>query len=516
MHQKAGQAMAGGEAVWRTADEAQAVNYRLWLLAILGGLLALRIAALYFARTDLFFDEAQYWFWSTEPAFGYYSKPPLIAWAIGASTAICGTSEFCIRLPSPIFHTGTALLIFAAAGRLYGQRTGFWAAIAYATLPAVSLSSGLISTDVPLLFFWAGALLSLLILMQTGSWTAAAGLGLAFGFGALSKYAMVYFLLGLAVYAVFSGEGRALWRTGKFYASLAIAALIIAPNIAWNVSNQFATFSHTADNARLDGPLFNFGNLVEFLGGQFGVMGPVLFTALIIVAIQSLKKRPKESDLLLLCLSFPIIILICGQAFLSRAHANWAASAYVAATILVIAAMLRQNARKALAASFIVHGALAVLFPAASVFAPQISLPAGANPFERVLGWQEMGRAVQDLANAHGARAIVADKRSVAAELNYYARGSVPVKAWITPGARPNDHFEMRHPATAETPAPVLFVSAKDRVSCPAEHYRTVEPLGERAFPTGPTAERRLWFYLMREPDPAAFAAPREQKPGCR
>ena len=34
-------------------------------------LLAVRIAALAMNRTDLFFDEAQYWAWAQEPAFGY-------------------------------------------------------------------------------------------------------------------------------------------------------------------------------------------------------------------------------------------------------------------------------------------------------------------------------------------------------------------------------------------------------------------------------------------------------------
>ena len=46
----------------------------------------LRLFALYFAKTDLFFDEAQYWLWSRDLAFGYFSKPPLIAWLIRLAT----------------------------------------------------------------------------------------------------------------------------------------------------------------------------------------------------------------------------------------------------------------------------------------------------------------------------------------------------------------------------------------------------------------------------------------------
>jgi hypothetical protein len=47
----------------------------LTLAIALAGLLALRIVGLWFNQTDLFFDEAQYWSWGKEPAFGYYSKP---------------------------------------------------------------------------------------------------------------------------------------------------------------------------------------------------------------------------------------------------------------------------------------------------------------------------------------------------------------------------------------------------------------------------------------------------------
>ena len=83
------------------------------LAGALIAVLAVRIVALYYNATDLFFDEAQYWSWSLEPDFGYYSKPPLIAWLIRLATETCGSSEFCIRLPSPLLHAMTALAVFA-------------------------------------------------------------------------------------------------------------------------------------------------------------------------------------------------------------------------------------------------------------------------------------------------------------------------------------------------------------------------------------------------------------------
>ena len=49
------------------------------LVIALGGLLALRLAALAINATDLFFDEAQYWSWAQTPALVSSPKAPSIA-----------------------------------------------------------------------------------------------------------------------------------------------------------------------------------------------------------------------------------------------------------------------------------------------------------------------------------------------------------------------------------------------------------------------------------------------------
>lgn len=67
-------------------------------------------------------------------------------------------------------------------------------------MPAVSLSALIISTDPPLLLFWALALHAILRGVRPGGglgWWAAAGLWA--GLGLLSKYAMGYFLLSAAI-----------------------------------------------------------------------------------------------------------------------------------------------------------------------------------------------------------------------------------------------------------------------------------------------------------------------------
>ena len=119
----------------------------------------------------------------------------MIAWTIGLATSLCGDGEACVRLASPVLHTGTALLAYLAGKALYDARIGFWSAVVLATAPGASFSAGVISTDVPLLLFWTAALLAWARLLETRSWGWTLALGAAIGLGLLSKYAMIYFYL---------------------------------------------------------------------------------------------------------------------------------------------------------------------------------------------------------------------------------------------------------------------------------------------------------------------------------
>lgn len=475
----------------------------LWLLFTgLAVLLGLRLAALYLNTTDLFFDEAQYWAWGEAPAFGYYSKPPLIAWLIRASTEVCGLGESCIRLPSPLIHTATALAVFALGRLLYDVRTGALAGLAFATLPGVSLSAGLISTDVPLLLCWALALVGFAALFQTPRLWPMLLLGAAFGVGLNAKYAMAWFVLCTIVYLIAVPARRAILKDYRLYLALALGFAMIIPNLAWNASNSFATFSHTADNANWGGPLLHPGKALEFFGSQFGVFGPVLFGAFLVIIWRAWKQGVCEPDGLLLSFSVPIVAVILVQALISRAHANWAATAYVAATVLVVATMIRDGAWGWLKGSFAVNIAVLILIALGTVAAGRLDWPVGKDPFARVLGWREVADATRDeLAKARGAgrpfAAVLTDDRAMTSELLYYLRDEpTPVLAWRD-GA-PHHHFELTRPFTSEVTGPVLLVRRRSETAgAAASKFAEVEKIGSRRLAAGPNAERQVTFYVL-------------------
>ena len=87
---------------------------RIVLLALFA-LAALRSLGLAISPLELGVDEAQYWLWSTEFDFGYYTKPPLTSWIIGLSHAVFGHHEWAVRLPAAWLHLATALCLWRAA-----------------------------------------------------------------------------------------------------------------------------------------------------------------------------------------------------------------------------------------------------------------------------------------------------------------------------------------------------------------------------------------------------------------
>ncbi|HHD78267.1 MAG TPA: hypothetical protein ENK98_01290, partial [Epsilonproteobacteria bacterium] len=56
-----------------------------------------RAFMLYTINPDLYIDEAYYWVWSQNFDWGYYSKPPMIAWVISLATGLAGESSLVMK-----------------------------------------------------------------------------------------------------------------------------------------------------------------------------------------------------------------------------------------------------------------------------------------------------------------------------------------------------------------------------------------------------------------------------------
>ena len=455
------------------------------------GLTLWRLAALYVSDIALFFDEAQYWYWSTDPAFGYFSKPPVLAWLIWLSTVIFGESEFGIRAFSPICYALTAAIGGATAYRLYNTRAAAWTAVMLALLPGVSVSATIVSTDVPLLLCWAAALYCYVRYAQQGGlwWI---GLGAALGLGLLSKYAMIYFALGLAVTMIVAPSQRALLRRGGFWGALLLGVLLFLPNVWWNWANDFVSFGHTADNANWHGFQLKFNKLGEFVGGQFGVFGPLLLIALgwAVWRWRSLA----EHERMLAAFALPVLALMTVQSLLSRAHANWAAVAYVSAAILVTGWLLRHNRVRWLQWSLALH----LLASAAVLHGASLAPLTGTDPWHRQRGWTALAADVRALMDQHPDAVLLASDRKIAAQMMFYVRPHPwDMVKWNTDG-HINDHYELTSRMAGLKGRPALLLTRAEHPEGLEERFTRITPLPSVAR-LRPTRPPEVYYVFLLE-----------------
>ena len=444
---------------------------RLWLRAvsIIVALTVLRLLVVFLTDLNLGPDEAQYWAWSKEPAFGYFSKPPLIAWIIAGTTSVCGDGEGCVRAASPLLYAIAAIFMFEAGRVLYSARAGFWAALVFLTLPGITLSSLLITTDVPLLMFWSAAIFVLGLMLPRAPAEArglAALLGLAIGLAFLAKYAGAYFLLGLALAALFDRRvrGHVLGLNGAI--TLGVFLACAAPNAWWNAEHGFATVAHTAYNAGVqNAEHFNLAHLGDFFGAQFGVFGPILFAVIIAGLALGLRKsrwpRTESNDVVLIAISLPVLVAGLAIAFYSKANANWAAAAYVGLSLVAVAWLLRGGFRLLQVSTALALVVVAV-FSAGAISPRVVELLGITNAAKLLRGWNTQGPAIARAAHEGGFQAILAEDREDMASMLYYTRGSgVPILMWTPEPAHPMDHFQMTRPY-AGAPEHVLFVTRRE------------------------------------------------------
>ena len=476
------------------------------LLAALGVLFIARLVTLSLSSTDLYMDEAQYWAWAQRLDWGYFTKPPLIAWLIAGTTAVCGDSILCIRLPAIILQLGTALVLFYAARSLYGAAAGIWTAILYATLPGISFASLIISTDGPLLFFWSLALAALFSLRERPGNGAAVLLGIAIGLGVLTKYAMLFFVGCWLIAAFVCPTTRRALFSRQAMIALVLAFLIVLPNLWWNVVNGFETVAHTAEDANWTDFAANWRGVGEYLGAQFGIFGPLLFGALLVAFVRIGIGAFGPRERMLAAFSLPILVAITAQALIYKANANWGATAFPAGLILLCGLVPRTRWRWVLPASLAAHLLAMAVIGVGFANAERLRLPNGKAPFWGMTGWTLMADEVRDELAKGGYRTLLTNERYLFAELAYELRDlaadGLVIRAWKAPGTAPAHQFAETAPLSAADPEPVLFVGRGPLSARDLAHFSAVRDLGERMILPASIAPLPLRFMRLEGFDP--------------
>lgn len=471
-------------------------HLRAWLvlLFLLSGLTVYRGWVIVHNQLPLYVDEAQYWVWSLTPEWGYYSKPPMVAWVIHLFSGL-GDSELAVRTGTLLLHGLTAILVYALGRRMFDAATALWAAALFLSLPLVGVNSLFMTTDAPLFFFWGLSTYALWQALERngrGGWLL---VGAAIGLGLLSKYSMVLFAPSVALVLCLPAY-RKHWANPRLYLAALLALVIFLPNLWWNAQTDFVSFRHTAEISQLDRELFHPARLGEFIAGQFGCMGPIAF-AFLLAALASPAVWRNQRLGFLAALALPFLAVIALQALLAKANANWAAPAYFTGSLLVSARLARHRRKHWWAAMIVLNLALVSSFYHyhALADAAGIGLTRKNDPYARVLGWPQLGNAVRRaLAENPDARLAVLD-RSEFALLHYYARPKPgTIRIWNPEGQNQN-HFHLRADMKQDVGANFVFATTHRLDDAPVRSFENWTELGTVTVPLYPEHSLKLYLY---------------------
>ncbi|MCL2655907.1 MAG: glycosyltransferase family 39 protein [Betaproteobacteria bacterium] len=470
-------------------------------LALLIGAIALvtmwRVWVIARSNMTLYVDEAYYWGWAQALDWGYFSKPPLIAALIAATTALFGDGLLGVKAGSLLLYPATAVLLFAMGRRLYDTTTGLLAGLAFLTLPITSALGLFISTDAPLLFFWTAALWSLHRAIADDNPRDWLLLGLFCGLGLMSKYTMAAFALSALVLLLGSAEGRSRLRAPGPWVAALIALAILAPNLWWNWQHDFPTFRHTAEitQERESG-----GNPLEFIAAQIGSIGPLLAIGLIgaLAGLRSAWRNP--SDRLMIAGCLPLLLLVFAQSLTKQANANWAGPIFCSGTLLAVAWLRRTAGRRRLLAAALVLNLLitATVYHWPSVLAlAGRPLTAKLDPLKRMKGWNRLVEGLRPFMLEHPDAYIVSDERKLLAHVGYTLRDLNPRIASWNPQGQILDQYHLTH-SLPNTPGINIFFICECEPNGVAARFASAEQIARIRTTTHPDSSLNMDVWFMQ------------------
>ncbi len=427
-------------------------NYFLFFICLF--LLITKIISIHITNFDLFGDEAQYWLWSRDFDFGYYSKPPLLSWTIGLVCWIFGNSIFVIKMISIFIYCLTSYVIFLVSSKLFNNKElALLTSITFFLMPAVSVSSFLVSTDILLIFFWSVALLQLLIIKERPDRINFILLGIFVGLAFLAKYAGIYFIICMAV-LFFEKEMRKIFLQKKinFLYFIITMGIVTSPNIIWNINNNWATLFHTIDNAALQRINLNFIGFLEFFGSQIIMIGPLIFLFFIFIFVKKLKYDFNTKFLLIF--SLPIFFIILAESMLVRANANWAAVSLISFIILFVHTIYKYSQR------VIFINNIANFFIGMVVFL-LIASNSSYELFNRINGITFFANSLVKN-NSESIERLVVSDRMLFSNLGYIFRNDkITMYTPLVPDTGVKHHFQITNPLPEDVKKNFIFIGFK-------------------------------------------------------
>lgn len=221
--------------------------------------------------TELDPDEAYYWMYHKELAWGYFDHPPAIAVLIHWGTQIFpGTLG--VRFFSVLLMTGSFYLLWLTiAKNLDRQQTILWISL-LAAMPMLHVYTFIATPDAPLLFFGALYLWIYHKFVNHTSWTWSIALGVCMAALLYSKYHGILWIVLLLL------SNLKVLRDPRYYAAGILGVVLFFPHLYWQYSNEFPSFRYHL-SGRDD--IYELKYTITYLLNQVVIFSPFLFPLLV-------------------------------------------------------------------------------------------------------------------------------------------------------------------------------------------------------------------------------------------
>ena len=292
-----------------------------------GALVLMRLIAAAF--TPLTFDEAYYWIWSQNLAFGYYDHPPGVALVIRLGTMIAGDTEFGVRLVSILLALPMSFAVFRTAEILFGgRRVAASATILLNVTLMAAVGTLIVTPDSPLLVASSFVLFFLAKVLESGRGAWWLSVGAAAGLALVSKYTAMFFGAAILVWLISVPKLRRWFFSPWLYLGGLVALAVFSPVILWNADHHWVSF--VKQLGRSEVVAFKPAFIGELIPTQVAFATPLVFVlgAMGLHALMRRENGALASRALISAMFWTIALYFFWHSLHARVEANWFAPVY--------------------------------------------------------------------------------------------------------------------------------------------------------------------------------------------
>ena len=228
------------------------------------------------AWMPLTFDEAYYWIWSKNLAFGYYDHPPGVALVIRLGTMIAGDTELGVRLVSILLALPMSYAVYRTAEILFGGRKlAANATILLNVTLMAAVGTLIVTPDSPLLVASSFVLFFLAKVLESGRGAWWLAVGAAAGLALLSKYTALLFGPAILIWLISAPNLRRWLISPWLYLGGLVALIVFSPVILWNADHHWVSFIKQLGRSHID--QFRLSFVAELIPTQMAFATPLVF-----------------------------------------------------------------------------------------------------------------------------------------------------------------------------------------------------------------------------------------------